>query len=537
MPYLTTTGGLNFQYPTDGTQNWGSTLKTSFNTISAHNHTGAPNGAQLGTNSLQANAVTEPKIRLTNDAYLRGRNAADSADVNILKVNASDVIQIGNSTSDILIDGANINLTGTLTFGSGMPSITFPAGTVSAPGITFTGDPDSGFFSSAANTVNLATGGTERWKVDISAVTSTLPRVAPLGAVGTPSYTFTGDLNTGIYSSGADTVDIATNGVQRVSVSTSATTSTLPVVHPLGAVGTPSMTFSGDLNTGVYSSGADTVDIATNGVQRVSISTSATTSTLPIVFPAGSSSAPGLAFSGDLNTGIYSLGADLFGIATGGTERVRVDSVGSVGLGGAPAVELHIVRSGDCRMRIESTGGAAFDQHIHFKDTTSDWYIGNRYSAPNTSFGIGRTASKDDAIFDSNGFLGLGTSPSYRLHLSTDSAAKPTTNTWTIVSDERVKTNIQNYTKGLSEILQVRPITYDYNGLGGLPEGPGGISIVAQELQSVLPECVGSYDGYLDPADEEPTKIFNYNGHAMTFVLINAIKELHTRIAALEAQP
>lgn len=42
---------------------------------------------------------------------------------------------------------------------------------------------------------------------------------APLGTAGAPTYSFTGDVNTGIFSSGADAVDIATNGVSRLTVS------------------------------------------------------------------------------------------------------------------------------------------------------------------------------------------------------------------------------------------------------------------------------------------------------------------------------
>jgi hypothetical protein len=42
-----------------------------------------------------------------------------------------------------------------------------------------------------------------------------------------------------------------------------------------------------------------------------------------------------------------------------------------------------------------------------------------------------------------NGNVGVGTTaPAYQLHLSSDSAAKPSTNTWTISSDIRLKTNI-----------------------------------------------------------------------------------------------
>ncbi len=49
---------------------------------------------------------------------------------------------------------------------------------------------------------------------------------------------------------------------------------------------------------------------------------------------AGSASAPGLAPSGDANTGLFAPAADTVAIATGGTERVRVASDGTVGLGG-----------------------------------------------------------------------------------------------------------------------------------------------------------------------------------------------------------
>lgn len=93
MPYITTAGGLNFQYPTDGTQNWGVTMRTTWNTISAHDHTGSGNGTQISASALATNAVTGAKFRLSNNEYLRARNAAGSADVNILRVNSSNELE------------------------------------------------------------------------------------------------------------------------------------------------------------------------------------------------------------------------------------------------------------------------------------------------------------------------------------------------------------------------------------------------------------------------------------------------------------
>ena len=91
------------------------------------------------------------------------------------------------------------------------------------------------------------------------------------GAAATPSLFFTGDTNTGIYSPGADQVGISTGGTSRLAVSTTAVSSTLAVDHPLGAVGTPSITFTGDLNTGIWSPGADQVAISTGGTARITI--------------------------------------------------------------------------------------------------------------------------------------------------------------------------------------------------------------------------------------------------------------------------
>lgn len=59
--------------------------------------------AQLLKKFIAANAVDETKIRLSNNANLRARNAANSGDVSIFKVNASDRIEFASvpqSTSD-----------------------------------------------------------------------------------------------------------------------------------------------------------------------------------------------------------------------------------------------------------------------------------------------------------------------------------------------------------------------------------------------------------------------------------------------------
>jgi hypothetical protein len=134
-----------------------------------------------------------------------------------------------------------------------------------------------------------------------------------------------------------------------------------------------------------------------------------------------------------------------------------------------------------------------------------------------------------------SGNVGLGTtSPAYQLQVSTDSAAKPTSALWTIASDERIKENITPYTKGLTDLLKINPVNYDYNGLGGFKKGKGGVGIIAQEIINILPDSVSSIKAKLNEDDKDEIDILNFNGHELTYVLINAIKELKAEIELLK---
>lgn len=123
----------------------------------------------------------------------------------------------------------------------------------------------------------------------------------------------------------------------------------------------------------------------------------------------------------------------------------------------------------------------------------------------------------------STGRLGLGTlTPGGQLELSLDQGRKPATSTWTITSDARLKNIIGKYNKGLSEIIQLQPITYYYKNNKDrtfdekvLSAQAYGFS--AQDVQKLFPEAVSTdEDGYL-----------SLNIHPILIAAINAIKELN----------
>lgn len=173
---------------------------------------------------------------------------------------------------------------------------------------------------------------------------------------------------------------------------------------------------------------------------------------------------------------------------------------------------------------------------INNKTEGSAGHVLGLYSDGSNSSSI-KLSLKGTTIVSGN--VGIGTStPAYQLQLSSNSAAKPSTTTWTIASDERLKSNIRTFNDGLSVILGINPVWYRYNGKGGVPDsetGKDNIGIVAQEMQKVAPYTIGKFKTKLNKEDTEDTELLDFNPHALFFVLINAIKEQQKEIDDLQS--
>lgn len=168
------------------------------------------------------------------------------------------------------------------------------------------------------------------------------------------------------------------------------------------------------------------------------------------------------------------------------------------------------------------------------------------------SIGIGNSGSPANAITVlKSGYIGIGTSaPTHQLELSTDDAYKPSTTLWGVISDQRVKTDILDYTKGLKDIMELKPVSYKYNNkyYDSNVSDKTNIGFIAQDIEKLHPEWVNTKPQSFYPNKEYDEKgnlislgeveIINdfktINPSDMLYMMVNAIKELNNEIVNLK---
>jgi hypothetical protein len=217
----------------------------------------------------------------------------------------------------------------------------------------------------------------------------------------------------------------------------------------------------------------------------------------------GSASTPALQGE-DSNTGVFFPAADTVAVATGGTERMRIDSSGNVGVGTAPSVRLHVSSGAtDEVARFEGTG----NPYISLYD--SGTRTGYFYSGP-AVIEIGCEASK---IFQ------VVVNGAVRLTLDGSGNLTATANV-TAYSDARLKKDLDPIADALEKVQSLTGYTYTR-----IDSGERHTGLIAQEVQKVLPEAVMDNGEHLSLA---------YGN--MVGLLIEAIKAQQLQIDELRAK-
>jgi hypothetical protein len=286
----------------------------------------------------------------------------------------------------------------------------------------------------------------------------------------------------------------------------------------------------------------------------------------------------------DANTGIFFPAADTIAFSEGGTEAMRIDSSGNVGIGTSSSVgKLTVSKSGAEGIEFVPGGtsnvsttqyynrsGAAYTANAQDASYHS-WLISGAEKARIDSSGnllVGRTTNTAGTklnvfgVNTINAETSTATGACYQGTYSNTTGivyfcnwayngagvgninSTGTTTSYVTTSDYRLKEDVQPMTGALAKVAQLNPVTYNWKSNGSAGQG-----FIAHELQEIVPECVS---GEKDAIDAEGNP--QYQGIDTSFLvatLTAALQELKAlvdtqastittltdRITALEAKP
>jgi len=186
--------------------------------------------------------------------------------------------------------------------------------------------------------------------------------------------------------------------------------------------------------------------------------------------------------------------------SVGGSEVMRIDSSGQVGIGSSsPEALLHVEGSSTGQMMFRNSGSSV-----------NKWLVGKNSSA---DFSIGEDGTEWLYIVRDNGRVGIGQTPTTdQLEVNGDVRAVD----FNATSDERLKSNIRKIEGALDKVCQM-------NGMHYVLDGKEASGVIAQNVQTVAPEAVADEGEYMTVA---------YN--QLIGYLIEAVKELKTEVEELK---
>lgn len=207
----------------------------------------------------------------------------------------------------------------------------------------------------------------------------------------------------------------------------------------------------------------------------------------------------------------------LFAGASGAA--LTVTTAGRVGIGTiTPSDTLTVQTATTNYGMVHTDGTVAVGTYVG--GSTGGGYFGTRTNHP-LSFFTANGAPR--MTITTAGLVGIGSNTPDQLLSVNGNASKAAGGTsWAVFSDERLKNIHGNFTTGLSTLMQLQPIRYQYkadNPLGLFADSES-VGFSAQQVQRVLPEAVTtSRDGYLQ-----------LNSDPILWTMLNSIKEQQAHI-------
>lgn len=168
---------------------------------------------------------------------------------------------------------------------------------------------------------------------------------------------------------------------------------------------------------------------------------------------------------------------------------------------------------------------------------------------------IAGTGSYQPMVFQTGGSTALTISTSRTVSFNAYGAGTLVTDssgTITASSDARLKNVLGKFTRGLDSILQLQPKEFTWRPGSGMNPDDVNVGFIAQDVQAVIPEAVGSTKtseveeddgkgGKIKKTKREDAEFLSLSDRPILAALVNAVKELKAendallaRVAALE---
>jgi hypothetical protein len=211
-----------------------------------------------------------------------------------------------------------------------------------------------------------------------------------------------------------------------------------------------------------------------------------------------------------------------------GLPKLTIENGGQVGIGeSSPNRELTIFdtdNNGDAAINIKSSNSSARELLLAVNQSS-----GGIFGMITNNDLFIRSNNTNRMVIKNDGDIGIGTStPSHLLSVN-GTAGKPGGGSWATFSDKRMKQDIRPFQHGLETVVSINPVNFRYNELSGHDTRLEYVGVLAQELQKTAPYMVST-------VEKDGEEYLQVDNSAMTYLLINAVKELNSENQELKTR-